>query len=334
MSYHPPPPQPLGAPPAGIHLPPGLPPPGSLPGGLPPPPPFPGPPGFPPPPMPPPGTTVPPTIPTKPPIAVPGVPPLGVPPGLPLLPTPTAPSGRTPYKHENKQNNNNQNQNQANSTSTTTVFVGNITERASDALIRQILTKCGVVVNWKRVQGAKGKLQAFGFCDYGDPESGLRSIRLLHNKVLGDKALVVKVDAKTKTYLDEYKAEKKKEMKKNAEEKKKEDGEADDDEDDDNDDLDGETLVEDTRVKKAIEQIILEHSDILNRKLESEPYRATHSGSEQNLEGLDMDNEKKSLVSREIRSFRDTYRVSSLLFGLNLNYCFFSLVAQTGTHWC
>ena len=27
--------------------------------------------------------------------------------------------------------------------------------------------------------------------------------------------------------------------------------------------------VEDTRVKKAIEQIILEHSDILNRKLES-----------------------------------------------------------------
>ena len=34
-------------------------------------------------------------------------------------------------------------------------------------------------------------ISAFGFCDYGDPESGLRSIRLLHNKVLGDKALVV-----------------------------------------------------------------------------------------------------------------------------------------------
>ena len=31
---------------------------------------------------------------------------------------------------------------------------------------------------------------------------------------------------------------------------------------------------------------------------------------QQNLEGLDMDNDKKSLVSREIRSFRDTYRVS------------------------
>jgi len=41
------------------------------------------------------------------------------------------------------------------------------------------------------VQGAKGKLQAFGFCDYGDPEASLRAIRLLHTKVLGDKALVV-----------------------------------------------------------------------------------------------------------------------------------------------
>lgn len=32
---------------------------------------------------------------------------------------------------------------------------------------------------------------AFGFCDYGDPEASLRAIRLLHNKELGDKALVV-----------------------------------------------------------------------------------------------------------------------------------------------
>ena len=32
---------------------------------------------------------------------------------------------------------------------------------------------------------------AFGFCDYGDPEASLRAIRLLHNKALGDKALVV-----------------------------------------------------------------------------------------------------------------------------------------------
>ncbi|CAG2053351.1 unnamed protein product [Timema podura] len=34
-----------------------------------------------------------------------------------------------------------------------TVFVGNITERAPDAMIRHILSACGHVVSWKRVQG-------------------------------------------------------------------------------------------------------------------------------------------------------------------------------------
>ena len=40
-----------------------------------------------------------------------------------------------------------------------TVFVGNITERAPDAMVRHLLTTCGPVVQWKRVQGATGKLQ-------------------------------------------------------------------------------------------------------------------------------------------------------------------------------
>jgi hypothetical protein len=40
----------------------------------------------------------------------------------------------------------------------------------------------------------------------------LRSIRILHEYAVGDKALVVKVDAKTKDRLDEYK----KKMRKNA----------------------------------------------------------------------------------------------------------------------
>jgi RNA recognition motif-containing protein len=48
-------------------------------------------------------------------------------------------------------------------------------------------------------------LTAFGFCEYGSPDSGLRAIRLLHDMDLGGKKLVVKVDAKTKTVLDEYK---------------------------------------------------------------------------------------------------------------------------------
>lgn len=87
-----------------------------------------------------------------------------------------------------------------------TVFVGNITERAPDAMIRHILAACGHVVSWKRVQ-------AFGFCEFGSPDAGLRAIRLLHDMEIGGKKLVVKVDAKTKTVLDEYKAEKRKKIK-------------------------------------------------------------------------------------------------------------------------
>lgn len=48
-------------------------------------------------------------------------------------------------------------------------------------------------------------ITAFGFCEFGCPDSGLRAIRLLHDMDLGGKKLVVKVDAKTKTVLDEYK---------------------------------------------------------------------------------------------------------------------------------
>ncbi|KAI4792480.1 hypothetical protein KUCAC02_033355 [Chaenocephalus aceratus] len=91
---------------------------------------------------------------------------------------------------------------------TTTVFVGNISEKASDMLVRQLLAKCGIVLSWKRVQGASGKLQAFGFCEYKEPESTRRALRLLHELMLGDKKLLVKVDAKTKSQLEEWKAKK------------------------------------------------------------------------------------------------------------------------------
>lgn len=50
---------------------------------------------------------------------------------------------------------------------------------------------------------------AFGFCEYKEPESTLRSLRLLHDLQIGDKSLLVKVDAKTKAQLDEWKAKKK-----------------------------------------------------------------------------------------------------------------------------
>lgn len=55
-----------------------------------------------------------------------------------------------------------------------TVFVGNITERAQDAMIRHLLTTNGPIVSWKRVQGATGRLQGFGFCEYANPDAAAR----------------------------------------------------------------------------------------------------------------------------------------------------------------
>lgn len=52
-------------------------------------------------------------------------------------------------------------------------------------------------------------VSAFGFCEYKEPESTLRALRLLHDLQIGDKNLLVKVDAKTKAQLDEWKAKKK-----------------------------------------------------------------------------------------------------------------------------
>lgn len=43
-----------------------------------------------------------------------------------------------------------------------TVFVGNISTAVPDAVLREMLNKCGTVLHWKRVKGATGELQ--GVC--------------------------------------------------------------------------------------------------------------------------------------------------------------------------
>lgn len=47
--------------------------------------------------------------------------------------------------------------------------------------------------------------QAFGFCEYNNPDAGLRAIRIMNGfEIADDKKLVVKVDAKTRKILDDY----------------------------------------------------------------------------------------------------------------------------------
>lgn len=190
---------------------------------------------------------------------------------------------------------------------TTTVFVGNISEKASDMLVRQLLAKCGIVLSWKRVQGASGKLQAFGFCEYKEPESTLRALRLLHELLLGDKKLLVKVDAKTKAQLDEWKAKKRSANGGASEGSKNE-------EEDEEEVLDEETLRRDQVVKGAIDVLIREYASELNapsQDSDSQPRnKKRKEKKEEDINAMEMEDDKRDLISREISKFRDTHKSS------------------------
>ncbi|XP_034530704.1 RNA-binding protein 25 isoform X4 [Notolabrus celidotus] len=189
---------------------------------------------------------------------------------------------------------------------TTTVFVGNISEKASDMLVRQLLAKCGIVLSWKRVQGASGKLQAFGFCEYKEPDSTLRALRLLHELLLGDKKLLVKVDAKTKAQLDEWKAKKRSANGGTSDVSKNED------DDDEEEVLDEETVRRDQVVKGAIEVLIREYASELNapsQDPDSQPRnKKRKEKKEEDINAMEMEDDKRDLISREISKFRDTHK--------------------------
>uniref|UniRef100_A0A8C1T7S4 RNA binding motif protein 25a n=2 Tax=Cyprinus carpio TaxID=7962 RepID=A0A8C1T7S4_CYPCA len=180
---------------------------------------------------------------------------------------------------------------------TTTVFVGNISEKASDMLVRQLLAKCGLVLSWKRVQGASGKLQAFGFCEYKEPESTLRALRLLHELQVGDKKLLVKVDAKTKAQLDTWKAS-----------QRRRNGAKDEEEEEL---LDEEMKRRDQMVKGAIESLIREYSSELSassQDAEAQQRKKRREKKEDDINAMELEDDKRDLISREISKFRDTHK--------------------------
>ncbi|XP_058651633.1 RNA-binding protein 25 isoform X2 [Onychostoma macrolepis] len=187
---------------------------------------------------------------------------------------------------------------------TTTVFVGNISEKASDMLVRQLLAKCGLVLSWKRVQGASGKLQAFGFCEYKEPESTLRALRLLHELQVGDKKLLVKVDAKTKAQLDTWKASQRRRngAPQSGEEAKEEEEE---------EVLDEDTKRRDQMVKGAIDGLIREYSSELSassQDAEAHQRKKRKEKKEDDINAMELEDDKRDLISREISKFRDTHK--------------------------
>lgn len=162
----------------------------------------------------------------------------------------------------------------------TKVFVGNISERAPDSMIRQMLQRCGSIINWKRVEGTNGKLQAFGFCEFAEPQYTLRCIRLLNGYEIAEKKLLVKVDQKTRELLGEYIKKNRPDKTKNARKaaslrnirgtliRSHEEGTEADEEDDPKtinlEAVDEDTLKEDRHTIGALELILKQYGKDLN----------------------------------------------------------------------
>ncbi|KAB7495008.1 Cleavage stimulating factor 64 [Armadillidium nasatum] len=189
-----------------------------------------------------------------------------------------------------------------------TVFVGNITERAPDIMIRHILNACGPVLSWKRVQGASGKLQGFGFCEYGNPDAALRAIRILHGYEIATNRLVVKADSKTTEVLDEYKEKRKKAQNGNESSSPLQDEKKDEEEEDPLAYMDDAMKAEDRNCIERIVLILSDHKkDIVN-------YIPPQS-KQDNLDDMDdVEEGKRELISREITMFRETMKVNIICF--------------------
>jgi RNA-binding protein 25 len=90
----------------------------------------------------------------------------------------------------------------------TNVWVGKICPLVEDFIVKQLLSACGLVTSWTRVE-ANGQLKTFGFCKYANAEGALRSLRLLNGLSVGTEQLHLKVDQNTTEYLDGYEKKRK-----------------------------------------------------------------------------------------------------------------------------
>jgi len=198
----------------------------------------------------------------------------------------------------------------------TTVFVGNISDRVPDPMIRSMLQRCGTVNSWKRVQGANGKLQAFGFCEYDNPEATLRCIRLLNEYEIADRKLTVKVDQKTRELLCEYKWKRKKQADINSGKKPSE--RPADITQISLESVDEDTLKEDRvtigqfenilrqYAKDLFPEAVVEASAETQKTVESDASAKTDTKIK--LNDVHVDADKKELISGEIQSFREKHK--------------------------
>lgn len=160
---------------------------------------------------------------------------------------------------------------------TITVFVGNISERASEPMIKRILSCVGYVLNWKRVS-------TFGFCDYDGPLAGSRAVRLLHELEVDGKRLVAKVDAKNKQLLDNFQQE---------------------EEDRSGGARDGASEQrDDDSVLARISHILDEYREDMESYQQAGEKEQSSGKQAKVLKDTDLEDDKRDLIHREIGKFR------------------------------
>lgn len=155
-------------------------------------------------------------------------------------------------------------------------------------------------------------LKAFGFCEYSNPDAGLRAIRLLNKFSIAEKDLVVKVDSKTRKILEEYISDRIKKGGDEVEVPKEEEIENYEDED---------MKYEDGLTRDRIQQILVDHAKEIESYIPKEPSSLPQAREQvpsatliQRMgtrdEGLDdVEPEKIGIINSEIHKFRETMKM-------------------------
>lgn len=91
----------------------------------------------------------------------------------------------------------------------TTLYVGKIAATVDDSTIKRLLEACGPVKSWKRMSDPEtNKPKGFGFCEFEEADAVVRALQHLTNLDIDGQTLLVKCNAATQKYVDEYKARK------------------------------------------------------------------------------------------------------------------------------
>ena len=79
------------------------------------------------------------------------------------------------------------------------MFIKNLPEDAENNLVERILKECGTLTQFKRAKGT-----AFGHCEFENLEGALKCLRLVNNRRLIDKYLLVKSHEKGEILLQQW----------------------------------------------------------------------------------------------------------------------------------